>query len=140
MQKALNWIIKASVYSLVFLLPVFFLPFSFESFEFNKLYLLYFLTSFAFASWLARQILFEKEIKFRRTILDVPVLIFLSAVILSAVFSVDKLSSVFGFYGRFSNGLIAQIGLVMFYFLIVGFFCLRLLRLRKEKKYRLKKA
>jgi Tfp pilus assembly protein PilF/biopolymer transport protein ExbD len=113
-------IIKTSIYLLVFLLPLFFLPFSFEAFEFNKQYLLLFLVSLAFFSWLARMVLVDKELKFKRTPLDIPILVFLFVAILSAVFSIDKTSSMFGFYGRFSDSLSGLISLVMLYFLITN--------------------
>jgi len=105
---------------LVFLVPLWFLPFSFEKLEFNKQYLLFFLTSIAFFTWLAKQILYEKELRFRRTPLDLPVLIFLGIAILSAIFSVDRYSSLFGFYGRFSDGLINLVSCVILYFLITN--------------------
>ncbi len=113
-------IIKFSLYLLVFLVPLFWLPFSFEAFEFNKQYLIFFLVSISFLAWLARMILVEKEISFKRTPLDLPVLIFLMVAILSAIFSVDKSSSLFGFYGRFSNGLIVLLSLGVLYFLITN--------------------
>lgn len=115
-----NKIIKTSIYLLVFLVPIFFLPFSFEAYEFNKQYLLFFLVSLAFFAWLAKMILVDKEIRFRRTPLDIPVLIFLLVAILSAIFSVDKSSSIFGFYGRFSNGLVGFLGLGVLYFLLTN--------------------
>lgn len=120
MEKALNRIIKSSLYLLVFLLPVFFLPFSFEGYEFNKQYLLFFLVSLAFLAWIAKMVICDKEIKFRRTPLDIPVLVFMFFVILSAVFSVDKTSSLFGFYGRFSDNLIGILSLGVLYFLITN--------------------
>lgn len=120
MQGILNRIIKVSLYSLVFLMPLFWLPFSFEAFEFNKLYLLFFLSAIAFFSWLLKMILVDGEIRFKRTPLDIPIVGFLFLAVLSAIFSVDKLSSLFGFYGRFSDGLIALISLVIVYFLITN--------------------
>ncbi len=120
MSNIFNRIIKISIYLLVFLLPLFFLPFSFEAFEFNKQYLLFFLVSLAFFFWLARMVLVDKEIRFKRTPLDILVLAFLSIAILSAIFSVDKNSSIFGFYGRFSDGLIGLLSLGMLYFLITN--------------------
>ncbi|OGZ18693.1 MAG: hypothetical protein A2175_00160 [Candidatus Nealsonbacteria bacterium RBG_13_42_11] len=65
-------------------------------------------------------ILIDKEIKFKRTPLDLPILVFLLVAILSAVFSVDKNSSIFGFYGRFSDGLVGLLSLGMLYFLITN--------------------
>ena len=105
---------------LVFLLPLFFLPFTFEAFEFNKQYLLFFLVSLAFFSWLAKMVLVDKEIRFKRSPLDIFVLAFLFIAILSTVFSVDKSSSLFGFYGRFSDGLIGLLSLGLMYFLITN--------------------
>ncbi|MFH1714053.1 MAG: tetratricopeptide repeat protein [Candidatus Nealsonbacteria bacterium] len=120
MAKILNNIIKYSIYSLVFLLPLFFLPLSFEAFEFNKQYLLFFLVSLGFFSWLAKMILVDKELRFKRTPLDIFVLLFLLIAILSAVFSVDGVLSLFGFYGRFSDGLVGLLSLGLLYFLIIN--------------------
>ncbi len=115
-----NKIIKTSIYLLVFLLPLFFLPFSFEAFEFNKQYLLFFLVSIGLFSWIAKMVLVDKEIRFKRSPLDIFILAFLFIAILSAIFSVDKSSSLFGFYGRFSDGLIGLLSLVIMYFLITN--------------------
>ncbi|MBA7650737.1 Cell division coordinator CpoB [subsurface metagenome] len=120
MQNVLNRIIKISIYLLVFLLPLFFLPISFESFEFNKQYLLFFLVSLAFFAWLVKMVLVDKKIRFRWTPLTFFVLAFLFIAILSTVFSVDRSSSLFGFYGRFSNGLIGLLSLGALYFLITN--------------------
>ncbi len=105
---------------LVFLLPLFFLPFSFEKFELNKQYLLFFLVSLAFLTWLAKMILFDKEIKFKKSPLNIFVLAFFFIAVFSAIFSVDKLSSLFGFYGRFSDSLIGLFSFCLFYFLITN--------------------
>jgi len=120
MSKTLNQIIKTNIYLLVFLLPLFFLPFSFEVFEFNKQYLLFFLTSLTFFAWLAKMVLVDKEIKFKRTPLDIPIVAFLLVAIVGIFFSTDKISSIFGFYGKFSDGIIALISLVLTYFLITN--------------------
>ena len=120
MQKFLNNVVKCSVYALVFLLPLFFLPFSYEVFEFNKQYLLFFLTTIAAFAWLAKMVIYDKEVRFRKTSLDVFVLAFLGVGVLSAVLSVDKSSSLFGFYGRFSDGLISLLSMGILYFLITN--------------------
>ena len=117
MRNFFNRVVKISIYVLTFLTPLFFLPFSFEAFEYNKQYLLFFLVSLAFFCWLAKMVVCDKEIRFKRSPLDVFVLAFLGVAILSAIFSVDKTSSLYGFYGRFSNGLMF---LGIFYFLITN--------------------
>ncbi len=120
MSKILDRIIKLSIYSLVFLTPLFLLPFSFEVYEFSKQYLILFLVSIGFIAWLAKMIFINKEIRFRKTPLNILVFVFLLISIISAFFSIDKNSSLFGFYGRFSNGLISLICLGLFYFLLIN--------------------
>lgn len=115
-----NRIVKIAIYLLVFIVPLFWLPFSFEALEFNKQYLLFFLVSIAFFGWIARMVLVDKEIRFKKTPLDILVVIFIFIAVLSALFSVDKVSSIFGFYGRFSNGLIGLLYLGLLYFLITN--------------------
>jgi len=120
MQNFLSRVIKVSLYLLVFLIPLFFLPFSFEAFEYNKQFLLMFLVSLAFFCWLTKMVVYDKEIRFKRSPLDVFVLAFLGVAILSAIFSADKVSSIYGFYGRFSNGLMGILAMGMMYFLITN--------------------
>ena len=120
MQNLLNRIVKYSIYALVFLLPLFWLPFTFEFFEYNKQYLLFFLVSLSFFAWLLKQVVYDKEIKFKNSPINYLILGFLLISILSAVFSADKNSSIFGFYGRFSDGLIGLLSLAVFYLLLVN--------------------
>ncbi|MDO8663260.1 MAG: tetratricopeptide repeat protein [Candidatus Wildermuthbacteria bacterium] len=120
MKTILERITKVSIYLLVFLLPLFWLPFSFEAFEFNKQYLLLFLVSLAFLAHLAKMVLVDRKIKFRTSPLDIFVGFFMLIAIFSAIFSADKGSSLFGFYGRFSDGLIGLLSLGVFYFLITN--------------------
>ncbi len=119
-MKFLEKIIKFSVYSLVFLVPLFVLPFSFEIYEFSKQYLIFFLVLIGFIAWLSKMIFIDKEIRFRKTPLNIFVLLFLFISIISVFFSVDKNFSLFGFYGRFSNGLIGLLLMGFFYFLITN--------------------
>jgi tetratricopeptide (TPR) repeat protein len=120
MKNVFDKIVKWSIYSLVFLMPLFFLGFTFEAFEFNKQFLLLFLVSLGLFAWFAKMVLIDKEIRFKRTPLDLPILAFLGVAVLSYIFSVDKGSSLFGFYGRFSGGLIGLLSCGFLYFLITN--------------------
>ncbi|MFH1401971.1 MAG: tetratricopeptide repeat protein [Parcubacteria group bacterium] len=120
MQNKLDRIIKIIINLLVFLVPLFFLPFSYEAFEFNKQYLLFFLVLIALFAWLARMIFLDKEVKFNRTPLDIPILAVVFLAVLSVIFSSDKFSSLFGTYGRFSDGLIPFLVMIIFYFLVTN--------------------
>jgi len=120
MRDICNRVIKYSLFLLVFLAPLFWLPFSFENFEFNKQYLICFLVSIAFFAWILKQVFCDREIRFKKSPLDIYVAIFIFVAAISAIFSVDRGSSLFGFYGKFSDGLIGLVSLGVFYFLITN--------------------
>jgi len=101
-------------------MPLFFLSWTNEVYEFNKQYLLVGLVALALMAWLAKMILVKKKVVFRRTPLDIWILVFMAAMILAAVFSVDKSSSWFGFYGRFSDSVVGLIALCLMYFVVVN--------------------
>ena len=104
----------------VFLIPIIFLPFTFEIFEFSKQNVLWLFTFSAVILWLINVIFVEKKIIYRRTPLDIPIIIFLIIWGLSAIFSVDVFSSWFGYYGRFSDAYLSTLCFGLLYFLIVN--------------------
>jgi len=79
----------------------------------------------AFLAWLAKMTIAQKKISFRRTPLDLWILVFMFIMILSGIFSIDKISSWFGFYGRFSDSIIGILSLCVMYFVIVNNFSLK---------------
>ena len=101
-------------------MPLFWLPWSIEVFEFSKQYLLIFLVSLAFLAWLAKMVVVQKRFIFRRTPLDLWILLFMFITILSASFSIDKISSWLGYYGRFSDSVIGLISVALLYFVITN--------------------
>jgi len=115
-----NYFLRYFLYFLVFFLPLFFLPFSMEIFEFNKTLLLFAVSSLAFLVWIAKMIIIDKRLVFVKTPLDVSIIIFIFLILLSTVLSVDKISSVLGFYGRFSDSLMIYLSLAMLYFVGVN--------------------
>jgi tetratricopeptide (TPR) repeat protein len=112
-------IISLVIGLLVFLTPIFILPFSNEIYEFNKVYLIFYLSGIAFIFWLLKMIL-RKEARIIRAPLDLLVIVFLAAMALSTLFSADKISSLLGFYGRSSDSLILFLSLGMMYFVIIN--------------------
>lgn len=114
----LRKILKNLVYITIFFLPIFWLPFSFEFLEFNKLYLLFFLSWTGVLIWFLKEILADKEIRFRWSWFDLLVFIFVLIAIFSFAFSADKISGIFGTYGRFHNGLLALLAGFGLYLLI----------------------
>lgn len=120
MRKILNFLIKYSVYALVFLVPLFWLPFSVEVFNFNKQYLIVFLAGLALLAWLAKMIVIQKKIILRRTPLDIWILVFSIIMVVSASLSLDKISSWLGLYGRFTDSAIILLSLAAIYFIITN--------------------
>ncbi|MCK5413437.1 MAG: tetratricopeptide repeat protein [Candidatus Pacebacteria bacterium] len=112
--------IKWLLYILVFLLPIFALPFTVEVFEFNKTVLLFVISSLAFFLLAVKMILVQKRISILKTPLDIPIVIFMFVVIISTIYSVDKTSSLLGFYGRFSDSLMVYLSLGMLYFTMIN--------------------
>jgi len=120
MRKICNFVIKMTIYGLVFLIPLFWLTWTVESFEFNKQYLLFFLVGLALLAWLTKMIVVQKRFTLYRTPLDLWILIFMVIVVLSSFFSVDKISSWLGFYGRFTDSTIGLLALGVLYFVVVN--------------------
>lgn len=131
----LNRIVEYMIKGLVFLLPLFFLPWTVEFFEFNKQALLWLVVILAAVLWLVKMVYsvrnsgggvisngarFEKKIIFKRTPLDIPILTFLLVTMLASIFSQDRLASFFGYFGAASNGWLGLLALTIFYFLIIN--------------------
>ncbi|MBI4009398.1 O-antigen ligase family protein [Candidatus Roizmanbacteria bacterium] len=59
---------------------------------------------------------FSKKIIIKKTPFDIPILLFLGSQILSTVFSIDRQTSLFGYYGRFNGGLISIFSYIVLYY------------------------
>jgi len=116
----LNKVLRLLMYGTVFLMPVFFLPLTFEVLEFNKLHLLFFLVWLSVLVWLLKMIVKDKKVSIKYSVIDLAVLGLMAVAIISSAFSVDKISSLFGYYGRFSTGLVSVLTFGAFYFLVVN--------------------
>ena len=114
----LKKILKIWILALIFLLPLFWLPFSFEWIEFNKLYLLFFLAWGGVFLWNLKMIFIDKGIKIRWGKIDWLVLAFFLLAVVSFAFSQDRFLSLFGSYRRFNNGLIALLSFFALYLLV----------------------
>lgn len=101
--------------ALFFAIPLLFLPFNYELFEFNKMIFVYFMTSIIGFLWLLR-VVHERQLIIVRTPLDIPLLVYLAANIVTTVTSIDTHTSIFGYYSRFNGGLLSTIAYVLLYF------------------------
>jgi O-antigen ligase/tetratricopeptide (TPR) repeat protein len=112
---------RFSFYLLFILTPLFFTRYNNELFEFNKMLLTYALTSVIVGCWLWRMLDIKKLI-FQKTILDIPLLIFLISQILSTIFSIDPHTSIWGYYSRLNGGLLSIVSYLLLYWAFVSNF------------------
>lgn len=120
MKKICDLFIKGAVYLLVLLMPLFFLPWTVEIFEFNKQYLLFGMIVFAGLFWLIKMVIVEKKLTFIKTPLDLWIFIFMVLMIANAVFSIAPINSWIGSYGRFSDSAIGILSLCFMYFILTN--------------------
>ena len=106
-------------YLLFFFVPLILWPFTSELFEFNKMVLVYILTILITGIWAIRMVL-EKKVIFRRTLLDIPLLLFLAAQLISTIFSIDPRTSLLGYYSRFHGGLFSSLSYCLLYWTYVS--------------------
>lgn len=99
--------------------PVIFLPYTSELFEFNKIVFVYLVTILVTTTWIIKIIL-RKKIIIRRTILDIPLLIFLATQIISTITSIDPVTSILGYYSRFNGSLLSTACYLLLYWAYVA--------------------
>ena len=112
-------LISIFYYLLFILVPLIWLPNTSELFELPKIIVTYILTTLIVGAWAIRCIL-EKRIIFKRTLLDIPLLVFLGFSVLSLVFSIDPRVSWLGYYSRWNGGLLSLISYSLLYWAFVS--------------------
>ncbi len=107
-------------FCLLFLLtPLFWYSGSFELFEYNKMILTYAITVVITGLWLIRMFQ-EKTLIFKRTPLDIPLVLFLISQTVSTYYSIDPHTSIFGYYSRSNGGLLSIISYLLLYWALVS--------------------
>jgi putative inorganic carbon (HCO3(-)) transporter len=119
MIRLCNQIIEYSFYLLFALVPLILTPWNYELFEFNKMMLTYLLTVVIVGTWLIKMVA-SKRVIFRRTPLDIPILLFFVSQLLSFLVSIDRHTSLFGYYSRFNGGLFSIISYILLYYAFVS--------------------
>jgi len=119
MKKSLDRVIEFAFYLLFFLVPLILTPWNYELFEFNKMMLTYCLAVVILSAWLMRMVL-EKKLIFRRTLLDLPLILFLLSQLISTIYSLDQHTSLWGYYSRFNGGLFSTLTFILLYWAFVA--------------------
>ena len=115
----LDRIISYSFYLLFLLTPLFWSSLNYELFEYNKMILTYGFTVIIVGAWILKTIN-EKRLTLSRTPLDIPLLLFLGANILSTFLSIDPHTSIWGYYSRSNGGLLSTISYLLLYWAFVS--------------------
>lgn len=79
----------------------------------------YALTIVVVGAWTVKMIAAKKFI-YKRTFLEIPLLLYLGSHVLSTLFSIDPHISVWGYYSRFHEGLLASLSYILLYFAAVS--------------------
>lgn len=108
------------LYWTVFLIPLFFLPFTSSVLEFNKYILLLVVAGVGMVLWLLNVVI-SGHLNWRTSYLDKGILGVLVATVITSIFSVSRFKSVFGTPGSLSDSLASVIALTIVYFLILNF-------------------
>lgn len=111
----LGGVISICFYLLFLATPLIFTSFNHELFEYNKMMFVYLLTIIITACWVLRS-LNEEKLILKRTILDIPILLFLLANIASTITSMDAHTSIWGYYTRSNGGLLSVVAYSTLYF------------------------
>ncbi|MBU3934610.1 tetratricopeptide repeat protein [Patescibacteria group bacterium] len=119
--RVCDFVSKYSIYALIFLLPVFFLPWTSNVLDFNKQVLLLFLVFLSFFTWMLKTLISKQLIiNWNRTHIIVAVL--LIVYLFSTIFSLWRYGSFWGWPLNVSESFITLLGLSIFYFLVSNLF------------------
>ncbi len=117
-MRLVRWadrIIAASFFLLFGLVPLLLTPINYELFEYNKMMAVYGLTVIIAGSWLIKSFA-QKEFRFAKTPLDIPLALFVGSQLVSSLLSIDPHVSWFGYYSRFNGGLWSVICYALLYY------------------------
>lgn len=111
----IDTVIHLLYYALFLFTPLVMSSATSELFEFNKMIFIYIIATLVFFFWILKMIL-NKRIILKKTPFDIPLLLFVGSQTLSAIFSIDRHTSFYGYYGRFNGGLLSIIAYSILYF------------------------
>ncbi|MBI2268679.1 MAG: O-antigen ligase family protein [Candidatus Blackburnbacteria bacterium] len=108
-----------SLYAIFAIVPLFFSSLNSELFEIPKMAFVYVFAILVLFSWAIKSLL-QGRFLFRRTPLDIPLAIFLLALSLSTLTSIDRYTSFWGYYSRPFGGFVSTATFVVLYWAYVS--------------------
>ena len=119
-----DWVLKYSIYAVIFLVPLFFLPWTTDVLDFNKQTVLFLLVFAAMFSWMLR-VLISSKLEVTISKVHIVVTVFFLAHLLSTIFSINRYGSFWGWPQSSSESLLTFIAILLFYFLLSNVFSKR---------------
>ncbi len=118
LETKLELLINYLIVAITLILPLFFLPTTFEFFEFNKQWFLVVGALVLLVVWSIKMVVGGKVV-IKQAPTHLFFLAFLIAFTLSTVFSADKFASLAGSYLRFNNGLVTILAVAVIYLVTI---------------------
>lgn len=117
--RVCNAIISWSLILLTFLVPLFFLPWTIEVSELNKQLILLLGSGLAGMAWIGRM-LAERKFEYRRTVVNVFVVLFVGVSAISSWLSQSRYSSLIGDFGQEKAGFLTVLAFAILYFVVAN--------------------
>jgi hypothetical protein len=117
-------LISVSLFAIFFGLPIFFTGLTFQGIAFEKQMYFYIWLLIGIVAWASKGVV-TGEMHIRRTALDIFILLFLVTYGVSALLSVDRWHSFWGFFGDPSRGFLSLVALVLAYYFIMTHFTMK---------------
>src|SRR3989344_6258458 len=114
LKSVLQWIINIGV----FMMPLFFLPWTSSFVEFQKQTLLIGIAGIALIIWLAGTIK-NGVIQLRNSKMMLPIAFFLLSIFVASIFSIEKFRSIFGVGNVVSGSLATYVSLIILFLIII---------------------
>ncbi len=113
-------IIHYLFYLLIFLTPLLMSSRTTEMFEFNKMIFIYCITIVSAAIWIIHYILHRPKLYL--PLLLKMLIVFVTVLSISAFYSIDTHTSIFGYYGRWNGGLFSIVSYILLFFVFIQTF------------------
>ena len=117
-------LITVSLFAIFFGLPIFFTGLTFQGIAFEKQMYFYVWLLIGIVAWASKGVV-TGEMHIRRTALDIFILLFLAVYGVSAILSVDRWHSFWGFFGDPSRGFLSLVALALAYYFIMSHFTMK---------------
>jgi len=119
--KICDWVVKYTIFALIFLMPLFYLPWTSDVLDFNKQALLVLFCFVALFAWMLRTLISGKFV-FKPSKIHFAASALFLVYLLATIFSINRYGSFWGWPQISSESLLSSIGLGILYFLVSNTF------------------